>query len=89
MSNGDEDNRSKISRTLIKDQANAMESKDSPSNGMEAAIDDNPLGVNVNTVPVSPHETETAVITSDAKNQDATQLDMVPFFNHISSRTCL
>jgi hypothetical protein len=78
MSNGDQDNRSKISRTLIKDQANAVESKDSQLNGMEAGIDtiSNPLGVNITTVAVAPHETETSVVTSDAKNQDASQLDM-------------
>ncbi|CAL9215464.1 unnamed protein product [Arabidopsis halleri] len=75
MSNGDQDNRSKISRILMKDQADAVESKDSPSNGMGATIS-NPLDVNVTTVAVASHETETAVVTSDAKNQDANQLDM-------------
>lgn len=86
MSNGDQDNRSKVLRTLRKDQADAMKSKDPPSNGVEAGTDTicNPLDVNRNTVAVAPHETETA----DAKNQDATRLDMVLFKNK-SLRTFL
>ncbi|XP_010477041.1 PREDICTED: kelch domain-containing protein 3-like [Camelina sativa] len=78
MSNGDQDNRSKISRTLIKDQADAMETKDSPSNGLEAGINtiSNPPDVTVNTLAVAPHATEMAIVSSDAKNHVATQLDM-------------
>ncbi|VVA91789.1 unnamed protein product [Arabis nemorensis] len=77
MSNGDQENRSKISRSLSKDQADATESN--PSNGVEGSIDpiSNPVDVNINTVAAAPHETETAVVTSDVKNQDATRLDMV------------
>ncbi|XP_024008446.1 rab9 effector protein with kelch motifs isoform X2 [Eutrema salsugineum] len=75
MSNGDQDNRSKVLRTLSKDQADATETKGTPSNGMEVGIGpiSNPLDV---TAAVVPHETETAVVTSDVRNQDATQLDM-------------
>ncbi|CAN8292586.1 unnamed protein product [Cochlearia groenlandica] len=78
MSNGDQDNISKIPRTLSNDQADATESKVTPSNGVAANIDpiSNPLGVSTNTSAVVPHETETVVVTSDVKNQDATQLDM-------------
>lgn len=77
MSNGDQENRSKISRSLSKDRADATESN--PSNGVEGSIDpiSNPVNVNINMVAVAPHKTDTAVGTSDVKNQDATRVDMV------------
>lgn len=97
MLNGDQDNRSKIPRTLNKDQADATESKNSPSDGVEASIGPirNPLDVNMNTSAVAPQET--AVATSDVKNQDGSQLDMVIFilysqqlfFSHFLILTCL
>lgn len=97
MLNGDQDNSSKIPRTLNKDQADATDSKNSPSDGVEASIGPirNPLDVNINTSAVAPQET--AVFTYDVKNQDATQLDMVifmiypqePFFSLFLLLTCL
>ncbi|KAF8104265.1 hypothetical protein N665_0176s0072 [Sinapis alba] len=55
MSNGDQANTSKITRTLSKDQTGATEAKDPPSNGVEGGIGlINPLDVNINTAAVAP-----------------------------------
>ncbi|CAH2036969.1 unnamed protein product [Thlaspi arvense] len=70
MSNGDEDNRSKMSRTWSNHQADATEAKCTPSNGVD---------VNVNTAAaVVPHQTETAIVTSDVTQLDMVTVDTAP-----------
>ncbi|XP_010539984.1 PREDICTED: acyl-CoA-binding domain-containing protein 4 isoform X2 [Tarenaya hassleriana] len=92
--NGDQGSGPKTSRTLSKDltanptKDDAIDSKDSPSNGMETGTDlsdrnkkvspENPLGVNINTS--AQHETErpaTPVVENQVE-QDASQLNMGP-----------
>lgn len=86
MSDGDCDHRAKIPRTLNKDSAGSSQQADpvDPSDDASKKVADSndvdtPMidTADANRNMAGPQEAETAAVTSDVKDQDPSQLDMV------------